>query len=491
MRGGGTGRTGCEDSSVMVARLNPVSYVLGATLCLASIVTGLLAGLSPAFALAAAFGAGFVVLAFANLTLGLVLYMVVVFLQFGSLAKTLLASALLLVLAAVAKTSTARAAGTQVRTMISDYRGATLLFLGLLGWVALSATWAGKPADTYVDVVRWAINIAVYFVVVLAAQTRGQVIILLGGYIATAAFVTVVGPAIRPDFLMPDLSPAEVAALGDQRFIGGLGDPNELATVLLPALALSIGAIGAPYRAPGLRLGACLAAVICLVTLFLTSSRGGLIGLGVSLIAALIFAGRWRGPALFGTLTLLVCVFTFYGAYASQGEQERILAPTQGEGRAQESRLTIWQVGWRVVEAHPAVGVGAGNYEENAIHFVLEPGQTFRTDAVVDDTQAAHNTYLHVLAELGVVGFGLFTGIIVFSVGSTMRAAWAFRDRGDVQMEIMARTLTVGQVGMLASIFFFSAHTVNKIWLVLAFGPALLGVARTLHQSSREDALTS
>lgn len=466
----------------MAARLDPLSYLTAAALALASIITGLLAGVNPAFALAAAFGAAFVVLAFANLTLGVVVYMVVVFLQFGSLAKTLLASAALLVLAAAAKTSTARVAGVRIRTMISDFRGASFLFLGLLGWVALSATWAGEPSESYVDFARWALNVAVYFVVVLAAQTRGQVITLLAGYVAVASFVTVVGPSIRPDFLTPELTYSETAALGDSRFIGGLGDPNELATVLLPAIAIAIGAIAAPGRSAALRVAAGLGAAICLFTLFLTVSRGGLVGLLVALVAGILFAGRWRPQALLGTLALVVCAVTFYAAYASPDERDRVLQPTRGESRTEESRLTIWQVGWRVVEAHPIVGVGVGNYEESAVDFVLVPGETFRTDSVVDDTQPAHNTYLHVVAELGIVGGFLFIGVIAFSVGSSVRAAHTFRDLGDRQMEVLARGLTAGQIGMLASIFFFSAQSVNKIWLVLALGPAMLGVARASRQ---------
>lgn len=465
-------------SRIVISRLYSPTYIAGAALCFGATLLGLLAGINPAFALAATFAAGFALICFANLTIGVVLYMSIVFLQYGSLAKTLIASALLLVLASMAKVTTSRAAGIRMRTMFTEYRLETGLFAALLTWIALSATWAGSPNEAIVDLSRWAINIAIFFVVVTAAQNRKQLVWLLGGYVVAASFVTVFGPSVRPDFLTPAATSAEQKSLDDLRFIGGIGDPNELAALLLPGLALAIGAVGALRVSGGLRWLAVVAAVLALATLLLTASRGGLIGLFVALVVALVFAGRWRGPAAFGAMVLLVVAFTYFGVYAPEGERQRILAPTQGEGRAQESRLTLWQVATRVIEDNPVNGVGVGNYEEESVKYVLQPGETFRSDAVIDDNQPAHNTYLQVFAELGVVGFAMFSALLAFSLWSTVRAAWNFRDLGDVPMEIMSRTLLAGQAGMLTAIFFFSAQSVNKVWLVLALGPAMLCVSR-------------
>jgi O-antigen ligase len=462
----------------MLARLSLPALLGAGLIAFSSLFVGVLAGINPAFALAATFAGAFALIAFADLAAGLVVYTSIVFLQYGSLAKTLIASALVLILAAIAKTTTARQAGTQLRTLLSEYRSGSWLFAGLLAWIAVSTAWAGDPSLALVDVSRWAINLAVYSVVIVAAQTRRQAVLILGGYIVACSFVTVFGPSIRPGFLTPPTGAAELASEQALRFIGGVGDPNELAAVLLPGIALSAGAIAALRGSPALRCLAGVALAISLLAFLLTSSRGGLIGLIVGLLVAVMFAGRWRPAAVLGVLVLVISALTFFAAYASTGEQSRILAPTAGEGRAQESRLTLWQVGWRMVEANPIKGVGVGNYQPASVDYVLEPGESQRSDAVIDANQPAHNTYLHILAELGVIGFSLFAGVLIFSVACTVRAARVFRDLGDVAMEIMARTLVAGQCGMLAAIFFFSAQSVNKIWLVLALGPALLSVAR-------------
>ncbi len=59
---------------------------------------------------------------------------------------------------------------------------------------------------------------------------------------------------------------------------------------------------------------------------------------------------------------------------------------------------------WRSVEANPAEGLGAGNFAVSSKHYLLEPGALARSDEIIDEPKVAHNSYLGVLAELGMVG---------------------------------------------------------------------------------------
>ena len=45
---------------------------------------------------------------------------------------------------------------------------------------------------------------------------------------------------------------------------------------------------------------------------------------------------------------------------------------------------------------------------------------------LVDAPKTTHNTYLQILAELGVVGLALFLAIIIYSLASVARAATIF-----------------------------------------------------------------
>ena len=116
--------------------------------------------------------------------------------------------------------------------------------------------------------------------------------------------------------------------------------------------------------------------------------------------------------SVFGVVAAAVLAAVIYfGAFASVDARDRILELDGGTGRTD-----IWTVGWRMVEAQPLWGVGAGNFPVASIHYLLEPGALLRTDFIVDDPKVAHNTYLNVLAELGVVGLALFLAILALAV---------------------------------------------------------------------------
>ena len=62
-------------------------------------------------------------------------------------------------------------------------------------------------------------------------------------------------------------------------------------------------------------------------------------------------------------------------------------------------------MGTRTFRSAPVEGVGLGNYSDAVVNHLNEPGLIKRPDVVVGQTKVAHNTYLEVLTETGVVGF--------------------------------------------------------------------------------------
>jgi O-antigen ligase len=141
-------------------------------------------------------------------------------------------------------------------------------------------------------------------------------------------------------------------------------------------------------------------------------------------------------------------------------------------------RTDVWTVGWRMVEHDPWRGVGAGNFANSSIHFLLRPGSIKRTDFIVDTPKVAHNMYLEVLAELGIPGLALFLAILGFSLLCIVRAARSFKRSGDVTLEILSRAIFVALVGILASDFFGSREYSKQLWLLLSLGPAILAMAQ-------------
>lgn len=99
----------------------------------------------------------------------------------------------------------------------------------------------------------------------------------------------------------------------------------------------------------------------------------------------------WTLPALFLVLIMLFfttgALITRFGDSPSAGEISR-------DGRAQ-----IWSESWQLFRAFPVTGSGLGTFEH-----ALYPFRRSMPTAAVD---YAHNDYLQVLTELGLIGFAL------------------------------------------------------------------------------------
>jgi O-antigen ligase len=441
-------------------------------------VCGLIAGVEPIAAMAVALGLAFLLLAFTDLTAGLVVFMLVFFLVPGTLVKPLVLGVLVLAISWLLTVATR--SDDRSRVLLLDHPMASYFIVLFLAWGTISVTWAESTGDAIADLYRYLTNIVLFVIVYTAVGTRRRAAWVLGGYILGAVLTSAYG------FVAPPSPDPEAIDIGE-RFTGGLGDPNILAAALIPGLALAVGAVGALRNWPGLRVAAICAAAVCLIGFFLTVSRGGLVALGVALVASIAVAGRWRAHAAVGVATLGLVAALYFGAFAPADARERLAQPFQGETRSQESRLTIWQVGRSMVADRPLNGVGIGNFETSSIHYVFEPGRAIRTDVFVDTPEGAHNTYLHVVAEVGFVGLVPFLAILAFSIGCTGVAVRNFKRSGDDPMEIMSRALLVAQAAILAASFFISAQSINKLWLLLGLGPALLAVSRTAGPSPSKE----
>jgi O-antigen ligase len=446
----------------------PTRIVLAGACLLAGGILGVVAGINPAFAILGSIAAAYVLITFADLSAGLAAFVFVSFLEVlsvGGLAESLAKLlGLVLALSWLALVATRSDATTD---LFSAHPVAAFGLITLVCWSALSTVWAGDAGDALSAASRLLLNAILYVIAYTAVDNRKAarrvIIAFVLGAVAAAAYGLVVSPA----------SPDEAG-----RLASGTLDPNYLATVLVGGMFLSLGLAAGSKRGTGASLLGLLAAGFCLMSLFLTASRGGLIALIFAMLAAIAFGGRWRGFVAVIAVVLAAGGYIYFTALAPQSARDRITEVTQGEAGKQEGRATIWKVGWRMFEANPVQGVGAGNFPKAALKYVVRPGQAPRSDRLISEPAVAHNTYLSVLAELGLVGGGLFFALILFSVGSVAVAAHRFRDLGDMQMEVLCRGLFAGVIGVLAADFFLTAESSKELWLLLGLGPAMLAIAK-------------
>ena len=423
---------------------------------------GLLAGVSPALAVGAALAAAFATLVAADLTVGLCVFIAVSFAERlpAATSDITLVKALgaLLAISWLAAVATRRAGERQLFTA---HPGMTAMAALLLAWMVASIGWAEDPDAARTDVLRYALNFSLLPIVYSAVQNRRHVGAVIGVYVAGAVL---------------SAAYAIVTAEGGNEYerISGLaGTANELASLLVTALLLAVGLALANRGRPALRALCLAAAAFCLVGLFLTLSRAGLVALGAALVAAVFLGGRRRiGLALLAGAIGLAALGYFSFA-ASEQARERVTTIGSGTGRTD-----IWTVAWRMVDDQPVTGVGVGNFRTASIHYLLEPGAILRDEFIVDRPQVAHNAYLNVLAELGIVGAALFVGLLLAGTWAAWSAAREFERRGDPFLETCSRALVLALVALLVADLFASDQLNKELWLLLGLGPALLAIAR-------------
>jgi O-antigen ligase len=358
-------------------------------------------------------------------------------------------------------------------SFVSQHPQFTFLLLAYLSWAVLSASWAEVPAQALDTASRYFQNMILFLIVYTAIRERRHAIWVAWAWLAGATVATV--PAmLNPPQYQDDLT---------VRISGTIGDPNELAALLVAGVVFA-GVLAAITRdKPPLRLAAGGAVGLFLMGIFYTVSRGGLLALGVALIAACLLAGRWRGRALVVAGLGISIVVIYFASFASLDARDRVTTVQGGTGRSD-----LWKVGWRMVEDKPIHGIGSGNFPISSIHYLVQPGVLERDDFIIDTPKVAHNTYLQILAELGIVGISMFLAIIGFSIRCALRAARWFGRHGDTQMELVARGMIVALVGILTADFFISEMYGKQLWLMMGLGPALYGVARRTYPERKRAA---
>jgi len=441
-----------------------------AAIALGGAVLGLAAAVDPVLALAAAVGALLAGVVLASPIAGLCMLLALSFFEylaeFGGGPSVTKVVGLLLGVAWLAAVALASRANTRPRGLVARQPAIAAALALFTGWVVLSQVWATDVSLATDSVTRFALNFAL-FPIVLAFVVEGRhVVALFAVYVAASVGSVAYGLITDP-----------TAGGPEEGRLGGAGiNPNELGAVLVVALVFGVALGLVRSWHPLFRIAAFTGAAISTVGIFLTLSRGALFGVVVAMLVAPLAIGRGRRlAALVLAATAVFCAVAWFGVFASDSARKRVTNPSAEGG---SGRTDLWRVGWRMVDDHPIRGVGAGNFPVRSVDYLLRPGRTESDRFIVDTPKEPHNIYLAVLAELGIVGFALFVTILVTSLAAAIHAARQFTRRGQPVLDLLSRTLFIGLVGYLAALFFSSQLFEKQLWLLLATAPALLAIAQ-------------
>ncbi len=436
-------------------------------------VVGILAGINPPLAIGMALAVAFALMVFADLYVGVALFTLLTFVaQVPGLGQSSVTfskfAGLLLAISWLAVITTRRHARAD---LLTAYPAVGFALIAFVAWMALSELWAESSSESLDAAFRIALNAILVLIIFTAVREPKHVIGVVAAFVAGATLDAVYGLLF--------VAPEGTEAAG--RLAGGLDNPNELATVLVAAMALSLGLASALRGSPVMRVAAVAAGVVCTTGVFLTGSRGGLVALAVALIAFLLTGSRFRGRFLLVAVAVAAATIGYYGYVASPETRQRLFEDDSGSGRTD-----LWEIGWRMVESEPVTGIGAGNFASASPRFLLlEPGAIERSEFFIGDApKVTHNTYLEIWAELGLVGLLLFLFILAFGLYAGAKATRQFAIRGDPRMEAVARSIFCAFAAVLAADFFGSRQYNKELWLLLGLAAAVLAISQTRDRES-------
>jgi probable O-glycosylation ligase (exosortase A-associated) len=347
---------------------------------------------------------------------------------FESLHLALLSSALAAGLMAI------RRLGRAEPLYLDGVRGVALLCFSGLAFASLA--WSVNPEVTRSTGLELLKLTAIYLTLINVITTTKRLVVLCAAAVL-ASIVTSIG-TIDWYYTGVDLSEGYRA-----RWVGVFADPNHMAMNLGLVVPLAVAFVARKESGWVLRALCGLAAVLAVMSIVLSHSRGGFIGLSVAMGVWAIREKRRIQAIVVGAVMALGLV-----VFAPSSFWDRNETVTQfTEDASAMGRVYAWQVTSRMSLDRPLLGVGAGAFRHAWSLYAPPEAHT---------AYVAHNIFLDVIGEMGFVGLLLF---LVFAGGATGGAFAASKDK---EMGWLGRALSAAMAGYLIcdlfSGYILSAH---------------------------------
>ncbi len=312
------------------------------------------------------------------------------------------------------------------------------LLLLLLALSLASGLWAGSPPAWRWSALFLTTNLVWMILVYLWGKSRDGAETLLTVYLIAALAASLLGLL---DYVLRIVANPDLWGEPTHRLFRPLGNPNFMAGYLItPLLLAATWALSGNADAGTPRKRAWLigAAAVLFLTLALTGSRGGAVGLACgAFVLILLRLGRKPRLAVLGGAAALVLCAAMLAA----------LVPGLRRWVAEESlrgtnvaRSFLWTDAARMIAARPALGWGAGGF--GAFHATIKVPQEYLYDYLKPSAISPHNEMLEYGVEYGLPGVVVYLAFL-----GTLIAAALTGPRSDPRTPAFAAALA-GFIGL-------------------------------------------
>ena len=403
------------------------------------------------------------------------------------------------------------AISTFFRQRISVYHSPLLLpMLLFYGWAMLSVLWANTKYEAVIDALDWSGAFFSALLVILILRSAGQIRALLFFLFISGLLMALLGIGqylLGIDWVHQHIVPA--ATFANKNMAGQYG---VLTFPIAVAFFLYTRNVAFAWF---------YAIVIALIMtyIFYTRARGAWIGFffELAVLAALLFYVKIKHDYRFFAdlpikkVALAVSMALFLGmSYLTPtmlGNQEKVLAAsigakpeelkaptglgvlastTGGTKHSADKRLTIWANSTGMFRDHFLIGVGLGNWTINYAKYQ----SLFKQDSELLNNKFhanAHNDYVEILCELGIIGFALFLWV-AFALFKVARGLLVCDNREDF---LFSACLMAALSGIaLNAVFSFPFKQPIPIFVILVYMAVLSNLYGILLGKGKAHTLT-
>ncbi len=198
---------------------------------------------------------------------------------------------------------------------------------------------------------------------------------------------------------------------------GGLGpgnfvfDPNDTSLALAMGLPYFVYLAQSKNMSRRHRWLLRMAAIILVIAIVSTRSRGGFVGLA-GVVLAFWWLSRQRIKL---AIIAMVAVFVLGGVMLSilpDDYQNEIVSIGDAENSTRAERIRTWEIAWVMYKDNPVLGVGAGNFKFNVNTYQRQVSWWTGHERSLQG-RVTHSVYFQIISELGTVGAIAF-GFIMF-----------------------------------------------------------------------------
>ena len=358
-----------------------------------------------------------------------------------------------------------------------------LVFLGFILWISVTIFWAIR-VDFYIF--KWMLWLTGVFVFYFCLQLRMQHIPLLMSGIALSAIAVSLIVMAQVFFGYQGIPQTAIPA-------GTFGNKNAIGHFMVLSLPANIYLQLRPCITLKSRLFYSISTVLVLAAIYHTTARGSwlAVGVGITIITTIFIFNRSIRQQLIGTyrasarqfkllILLSLGLFLILISFNAKGQfilffdliitelSSIIETANNTSGETISHRYMIWRACLEMIKNAPLFGYGLGGFFENMLtgYKNNKSLSTFR----------AHNDYLEIWIETGIVGLVFYLSCLL----SVLYCAFYSLKRASVDHQLLVACILSGVLSSLVNgMFSFPMQLVVPIMIISVYAAIIVRIAET------------